>query len=484
MHIVSPFLAQARHQPTEAAICAPGTHFNVVSYGRLEAMINNIGHQASAAGLKRGNIVAILTGDPIFQLALFMGLARIGVQTLSGRDANFPRELRVDAIVTDNPAAIASGICTIRADLGWTMGDGKPPPADIVSDFTAGDETARIVLTSGTTGDPKAVALSHDNLIRRLQGYDAAFGNRYPACARVFIDLTLATSFGFALTMHVLSRGGTVFCRGSDPAETMQAFGLYKVQCMIAAPSGVAEFLEYYEQSPAFTCPFELMLASGSFLSPALSERVRACMCANLVATYGSTELSPAAAAPARRIAHIKGAVGYTMPWVSAQAVGPADRPLKSGEEGLIRMRGHTCVSGYIGNPPGSERIFRDGWFYPGDIGRVTEDRLLIISGREKAVINLGGDKVNPEKIEAVLSAFPSVKDAAAFGRANELGVEEVWAVVVTDAELDVPALRAHCGRQLPSEFVPVQVSPVAAIPRNAMGRIDRSQLVNLAAKR
>jgi len=481
---VSAFLAQARHQPTEPAICAPGTHFNVVSYGRLEAMINNIGRHALAAGLQRGHVVAIITGDPIYQLALFMGLARIGVQTLSARDVNFPHELRVDAIVTDNPAAIASSIRTIRVDLGWTMGDGKPPPADIAFDFTAGDETARIVLTSGTTGDPKAVALSHDNLIRRLQAYDAVFGNRYPACARVFIDLTLVTSFGFALTMHVLSRGGTVFCRGADPAETMQAFGLYKVQCMIAAPSGIAEFLEYYEQSPAFGCPFELMLASGSLLSLALSERVRARMCANLFATYGSTELSPAAAAPARQIAHIKGAVGYVMPWVSAQAVGPADDPLKPGEEGLIRMRGHTCVSGYIGNPPDSQRIFRDGWFYPGDIGTVTEDRLLVLSGREKAVINLGGDKVNPEKIEAVLSAFPGVKDAAAFGRADELGVEKVWAVVVTDAELDVAALRAHCARQLASEFVPVHTSRVAAIPRNAMGRIDRGALVDLLPKR
>ena len=483
MHIVSAFLAQARHQPAEPAICAPGTPFNVVSYGRLETMANNIGRHASANGLQRGDVVAIMTGDPIFHLALFLGLARIGAQTLSSSNANFPRELRVDAIVTDNPAAVASRIRTIRADLGWTEGDGKPPDADVVVDFNAGDETARIALTSGTTGDPKAVALSHDNLIRRLQAYDVVFGNRFAACARTFIDLTLVTGFGFALTMHVLSRGGTVFCRGSDAAETMQAFGLYKVQCMIAAPSGVAEFLEYYEQSPSFACPFELMLASGSLLSSTLSERVRSRMCANLFATYAATELSPAAAAPAHQIAHIKGAVGYLMPWVSAQAVDQADRPLKAGEEGLIRMRGHTCVSGYIGNPPGSERIFRDGWFYPGDIGRVTEERLLIISGREKAVINLGGDKVSPERIEAVLSAFPGVKDAAAFGRANELGIEEIWATVVTDADMNMMALRAHCARALPPEFIPVHVSRVVAIPRNAMGRIDRDQLPNLAAK-
>jgi acyl-CoA synthetase (AMP-forming)/AMP-acid ligase II len=206
-------------------------------------------------------------------------------------------------------------------------------------------------------------------------------------------------------------------------------------------------------------------------------------MCATLFATYAATELSPAAAAPAHRIAHINGAVGYLMPWVAAQAVDDVDRPLKPGTEGRIRMRGHTCVSGYVGNPPGSDLIFKDGWFYPGDIGAITEDRLLIISGREKAVINLGGDKVSPERIEAVLMAFPGMQDAAAFGRVNDLGIQEIWAAVETGAAFDDAALRTHCARQLPSEFVPVKILSVAAIPRNVMGRIDRSQLLNIAAK-
>jgi len=107
LHIVSAFLAQARHQPTEPAICAPGTQFNVVSYGRLEAMINNIGRHALAAGLQRGHVVAIMTGDPIYQLALFMGLARIGVQTLSAQTSiQYVYDAAHD-IQSDRPEAFA-----------------------------------------------------------------------------------------------------------------------------------------------------------------------------------------------------------------------------------------------------------------------------------------------------------------------------------------------------------------------------------------
>ena len=87
---------------------------------------------------------------------------------------------------------------------------------------------ARIILTSGTTGDQRAVALSHDLIWRRIQTYDYAFGNRFPACARIFVDVGIAANSGYLWPIYVLSRGGTVFVRGSDPAETMQALSLYR----------------------------------------------------------------------------------------------------------------------------------------------------------------------------------------------------------------------------------------------------------------
>ncbi len=257
----------------------------------------------------------------------------------------------------------------------------------------------------------------------------------------------------------------------------MQAFDLYKVQCMIAAPAGVAEFLDYYERSPDFSCPFQIMFASGSLLSRALSERVRARMCSNLLATYGSTEISPVAAAAAHKIADIKGAVGYLAPWVSAQSVDDANRPLGAGLEGRIRMRSHTCVDGYLGNAEELQKFFQDGWFYPGDLGMITEDRLLVITGRENAVINLGGDKVNPETIEAVLASFPGVLHAAAFGRPDDLGVERIWAFVTGQSNLDLNALARHCAAKLPSLFVPTKIFQIKSIPLNAMGQLDRTSL-------
>jgi acyl-CoA synthetase (AMP-forming)/AMP-acid ligase II len=482
MNIVDAFLFQARHQPMAPAVCAPGTRYNVVSYARLELFASNIAWRARSSGLQRGDTVAVFSNDPIFHLALVLGLTRIGLVTLSARSSILPNEFPIAAVVTDSAGTFLHAARVIRADESWIIGEGKFLALGGESHRHDGTAPARIVLTSGTTGDQKAVSLSHDDIVRRLQAYDIAFGNQVPASSRMFLDIGLTTSFGFAWTMYMLARGGTVFFRGSDPAETMQAFGLYDVQCMVASPAGTAEFLDYYERTPAFICPFRVMLASGSLLSQSLSERVRARMCSLLMATYGASEVSPVAVAAAHRIAHIGGAVGYLAPWLDVQAVDDADRLLAPGAEGLIRIRGDTCVAGYLGNPPGSEQIFRGGWFYPGDIGTVTEDRLLIISGREKAVINVGGDKISPEAIEAVLLSYPGVIHAAAFGRANDLGVDEPWAVVVTHSDIDPEKVRGHCARRLPRDFVPVRVLRMADIPRNDMGRVDRAQLARLVA--
>src|SRR5262249_5091317 len=153
----------------------------------------------------------------------------------------------------------------------------------------------RLIMTSGTSGDPKAVALSHDMIWRRIQTYSYAFGNRVAEAARVFLDVGIAANSGYLWGIYVLTRGGTLFVRGSEPAVTLHAPSLHSVECMVASTAGMAEFLGYYEQSPNFICPFDSMLSVGSKLATSLSERVRTRMCSHVVHGYGATEGNPVA---------------------------------------------------------------------------------------------------------------------------------------------------------------------------------------------
>jgi acyl-CoA synthetase (AMP-forming)/AMP-acid ligase II len=481
VNIVDAFEFQALHHPASLAVIVPGASYGPVSYGRLRAMANNVGRRCLSLGIRPGATVAILSNDPVFHLATLIGLARIGVVTLSTGNPVLPDEFTVDAAITDTDARIVNCAAVLRPDFTWTAGDGAALPR-----ATAGSDAqdlARIAMTSATTGDPKAIGLSHDMLVKRFQAYDVAFGDVVPTSSRVFLDVGLTTSFGYTWAMGLLARGAAIFFRGTDPAETLQAFGLYKVQCMIGSPASAAEFLEYYERASAFRCPFEVMLSSGGLLSDTLSARVRARMCSNLIATYAATEISPLASAPAHLLMGIDGAVGFIAPWVGAEIVDDNDDPLKPGEEGRVRFRGHTCVSGYVGNPRLSDTVFKDGWFYPGDLGAIRDDRMLIIAGRERAVINVGGNKINPEIVESVLMSCPGVAHAAAIARPNALGIDEVWALVTGYQPLDVDAVRAFCQRNLAPQFVPVNILQVAGIPRNDMGRVNRRSVAEIAAK-
>ena len=119
MNIVEAILFQCRQNPPAAALCAPGTALNLVSYARLARFIHNIGRRALAAGIRPGQTVAIQVKDYIFHAAIALALARMGVATLSVADLNVPAGLRVDFVITDTPAAVVNWTgLPIVSDLG------------------------------------------------------------------------------------------------------------------------------------------------------------------------------------------------------------------------------------------------------------------------------------------------------------------------------------------------------------------------------
>jgi acyl-CoA synthetase (AMP-forming)/AMP-acid ligase II len=295
--------------------------------------------------------------------------------------------------------------------------------------------------------------------------------------ARLFCDLGITTGPAFRYLIFMLSRGGTIYYFGASSESTIQAFDLYNIQTMITSPSGVAEYLKFYEQQRAFRCNFESIISSGGLLPKSLSERVLATMCQRLFSSYGATETGTIAFAPAQMIADVPGAVGFVTPGAEVEIVDGSDNPLGAGKEGIVRTRTAQMVDGYVGNPEATARAFRNGWFYPGDIGSLTEDGLLIIHGREASVLNIGGDKVRPELVEDALTAFAGVDQAAAFTRKNDMDVPELWAALVCRPDLDIGALQGHCERRLGQGFVPRGFIRIEQLPLNAAGKVDRLRL-------
>ena len=480
MNVAEPILFQCKVNPHALAICTPGSAIEQVNYGEMASATHNVARAALTRGLKPGNIVSVLVKETVFHAILVLALMRLGMVPVPGRRSGMPKGLRIDAIVTDEPDIFSDSDNVISFDVSWTLGENAPFDYDGFH-RCKDDDLCAIVLTSGSTGEAKAIGFTHQSLAKRTGSYLYSKGPRFLNGTRLFCDLGIGTSPGFRYMILMLWRGGTVYYLGQDPTAILQTLDLHKIQCMSSSPYGLSQFVQYFERDSAYECSFESIVTQGAMLTKELSERVRARMCQNLYCTYGSTEVGTVAMAPANLLADIPGAVGYVEPGVVLDIVDEADKALPAGQEGKVRIRSPSMIGGYTGDPETSARMFRNGFFYPGDLGSLTPERMLVISGREKTVLNLGGHSIKPETIEDVVAAFAGIKQAAVFGAKNELGVEEPWAVIVSESDLNEPALRAHCAGKLLDVCVPVSFIRVDAIPQSGQGKIERHRLAALA---
>ncbi len=471
MNIIDPILFHSRHDPEAPALCAPGV--DLVTYERLSQSINNIARRAKSVGLAPGQTVALFVPQrPVVHALLILGLARLGVVTASVGPRPLPKSVRFDALLSEG-ANPHPGIRSIALDPSWLTGDGKPPGLDHVP---AQDDLCRIVLTSGTTGDPKAVGLSHGMILGRVQRYHALCGPQFAASARVFCDATLASSFGYMIFVSTLLKGGAFFVRGNNAENTLRALDFYGVSAFVGAPGSLPELLAEYDKHRC-RHGFDVIICGGSMLSSRLAERVGSRMGPNVIHLYGSAEASLVACGPALAMRDVAGAVGHVTPGMDVEIVDEADRPVPPGQRGLVRIRGDYMISGYVDEAQSPSQIFRNGWFYPGDIGSLTADGILVISGRQTAVLNLGGEKIAPEAIEEVVAAFDAALLAAAALIDTPDGFGQIWVALESRTPVDLKRLDEHCRRALPDMFSPKRFVIVDRLPRNALGKIERPEL-------
>jgi acyl-coenzyme A synthetase/AMP-(fatty) acid ligase len=480
MNIVEPVLFQCKLNPLTTAICVPGSRLNSVTYGALEAFIHNVARNALKAGIVPGNVVATLIADTVLHTAFVLGLMHIGATSLSLRGPSPLSGIKPDVTLTDVPGIFPQTSALVTVDQSWLEGEGASAP---IAPHGYDTEACRIILTSGSTGIPKGLAFSHRALAARIAHYSYSKGPRFAHCSRLYCDLGIATSPGFRYAIALLSRGGTIFFLGTDPADILQAIDLHQIHGMATSPYSLGEYLKFFEADNAFEVTFDHIICQGAMLSPQLSQRARARLCQNLYSSYGSTETTTVAFGPASVLERVPGAVGYIQPGVIVEAIDKAGNVLPPLRDGVLRIRSDHMATSYVGDPETTQAFFRDGYFYSGDIGHLTTDGLLVITGREKTALNIGGDTVSPELVESIIGSFPGVTEAGVFAANNDLGIAELSALLVTATPIDENALRRYCAQRLPPSCGFARIFHVGALPRGGQGKLERGRLPEIAAE-
>lgn len=341
------------------------------------------------------------------------------------------------------------------------------------------DEPAVILYTSGTSGRPKGVMLSDENLTANVEQCTewARFTDR---------DVLLGVlpqfhSFGLTvLSLLPLAVGcRAIYTARFVPRRLVQLLRTHRPTAFIAIPSMYNALLSARDATADDFASLRYVVSGGEPLPSAVYDAFREKFNVTINEGYGLTETSPATHW-CRPHEHRVKSVGRALPRVETRIVAPDGRELPPGEDGEVRLRGPNVMKGYFKLPEQTAAVFdEEGWFKTGDMGRLDRDGFLAITGRIKEMLIIGGENVFPREIEEVLNRHDSVKDSAVIGMQDGSRGEVPLAFVELQegATFDEPALRAHCRAALAGYKVPKEIRVMDALPRNPTGKIMRRHL-------
>jgi fatty-acyl-CoA synthase/long-chain acyl-CoA synthetase len=328
------------------------------------------------------------------------------------------------------------------------------------------DKPMRYVLTSGTTGSPKAVTFTGGNIQARLDNLGTYWADERPELN----FMGLSTTGGFFTALAALQNGYQFMAELAVNPSAIERAKEHQIKVLAGSPSQIGHALKLMNEHDLQIPSLEEVRVAGSSPSEKLISAIHNDLGVPVKSVYGSTE---------------GGGVAFTMlsPGDDTSDLGEIvdgvelEVEASDGPSGRIRYRGPGVSPGYM-ESTGDDSSFENGWFYPGDLGHVSETGHLILEGRSDELMNFGGTKLNPEKIEQLAKDFAGVADAGVCLVERVPGIEEVAIAVVGESALDLRALDQILRAKLPIGH-PTVFTRAHQIPRNRMGKIVREELKN-----
>ncbi len=479
MNLADLILARAARRPDAVAIVEGGQQ---VRYRHFERAVRAASASLATRGVGVGTVVGLESSHVTTHLVLTLAIARLGAISMpGGAGASLDERLaplrRVGArlLVGERPlreGTSIGGFEYIVADRSVLDARTQDAPTGWSPD--AGDLVWRLTLSSGTTGTQKVIPLTQEHSLTHILAHQnvIAYGPGTRLCLLIGVNI----SFGLIHALQQLFHGGTVVAFTPRLAETFELCERNEVTHMIASPAAAAQLAAMLD-GDAPRLPGMNLYMGGGAVSPRLRDTLASRLTPRLGVIYGSTELGMMTAADPETFARHPDSVGHVVPWALAEAVGGDGTVLAPGHTGELRFQLLGRFDGYLGDAQTTAERLRDGWYYPGDVGSVSRDGLVRVTGRVDDVINLGGLKLLPEQIEQVLETLPGVAQAAAF--TVEMGGAEpvlVAAVVPQGESFDEARLLSQARERL-GRRAPRRIFRLPALPRNELGKVLRREL-------
>ena len=476
-----------------------------MTWAELSEAADRVARGLWSLGIRRGDRVGIWSTNCIEWLMLHMGCARAGAALVNINPAYRSHELqytltrsRMKALFlwhkdkrADYAEILERARYGLTLDLQHTIYFDSPEWEALLDapgqlpDHVDVNDVANIQYTSGTTGLPKGVMLTHHNVVNN--GQFLARGFHYTEQDKVVVPVPLFHCYGCVIgTMSVLNSGAAIILPNwtFDARATLQAIhderatSVYGVPAMYVAEFALPEFSSFDFTSlrtgmmSGAPCPVELM-------KRVLNEM----HIGELVIAYGQTETSPVVTmSDAGDSLEIRvNTVGRAMPQTEIQVISTTDGArLPIGMQGEICVRGYAVMKGYDGDPEGTSQVVRpDGWLHTGDLGVMRRDGCLHITGRSRDVIIRGGENIYPREVEEFLYTHPKVGEVQVVGIPNErLGeIVVAWIRLRPGVEASETEIREWCKGQIAYYKIPEHVRFVDDFPATLSGKIQKYKI-------
>ncbi len=483
LHVADGISHNAKRRPDHPALIE--RNGNVVTYAALDEGMRRTANHLAAQGIKPGDIVGLSMPDTVDHIVAMFGLIRMG-GILLPMDIRWTEEEKsriagffgAAAVIADAPVG---GIKTLCVDDAWhaavarQSGEG-PFPNDINSPLW-------LSLSSGTTGIPKGPLVTHRQMALRFlsQAIDLGFNEH----DRNILATPLYFGGGRGFTISNLYFGATVYMHPPPykAEELADAVNRMEVTSLFLVPTLSRRLLAIADDDALLFPDLRILISSGSILHGDEREAIKQRLCPRFVNLFSSTEGGAVAVLPPYAPSDKAASVGRAAYRNEFQVVDENDEPLGTDQVGRIRQRAPWLPDGFYNNEEETKKLFRDGWYYTGDLGKIDDQGYLFIVGRVKDMIIRGGINIYPAEIEDLLCKHEAVHDAAVVAwESRDLG-EEVAAFVVAKSEIGADDLIAYCRSGLAPYKVPKAIFFIDDLPKSAQGKVLKNDLVERLPK-
>lgn len=340
-------------------------------------------------------------------------------------------------------------------------------------------DVAVILYTSGTTGTPKGVMLTHKNLYSNsMSGLQLRAEDDIRSTTLGVLPLAHIYGFGIMNSMFLLGSSVVIFDK-FDPEEVFEVIEKFKVKSFAAVPAMVHAMYYHPNADKYDLSSLETVGSGAAALSISLRHKFKEKFGAEVRDAYGLSEASPGVATQRNDMPIKEGSVGIPMPGVNIKIVDENGQEVPVGEVGELLVQGDNVTPGYFRNEEETKKALRNGWLHTGDMAKVDEDGYLYIVDRKKDLIIRGGFNIYPRDLEELLVKHEAVLEAAVIGVPSERMGEEIVACVVKkpDAKVSETELIEYCQQNLAKYKTPRRIEFVQELPKNGVGKILKVRL-------